>query len=223
MSWKLRAVDAAIAIALAGAVAMAALRVARYLRPSASLSAADTTTVPRWEEYGQRGVRFGPANPRVTLVEFLDFQCEFCGLAANYLEHVKATYRNDVAIVLRHAPIHTGSWDAAAAMECAVSLDVFDPVYVALYRQRDSIPRKGPAAIAAEAAKVDVDELRACMASADVQAAVTLDTAAFHRLRARGTPTFLINDLRVSGYQTAEVMDSLMALQLRRAGRGVGR
>ena len=48
---------------------------------------------------------FGPADAKVTLVEFSDFECPFCSRAANVLTQVKEKYSDKVRVVFRHFPL----------------------------------------------------------------------------------------------------------------------
>ncbi|HJX51231.1 MAG TPA: thioredoxin domain-containing protein [Polyangia bacterium] len=65
--------------------------------------------------------RRGPDSARVTLVEFGDFQCWFCGTVEPTVKRVLATYPNDVALVFVNLPlsIHANSLRAAQAFLAA--------------------------------------------------------------------------------------------------------
>ena len=47
----------------------------------------------------------GPANAKVTIVEFSDFQCPYCRRGYETMEQLAKAYPNDVKIVFKHFPL----------------------------------------------------------------------------------------------------------------------
>src|SRR6185437_912343 len=47
----------------------------------------------------------GARDPKVTIVEWADFQCPFCGRAAATMDQLLTTYPNDVRLVFKHQPL----------------------------------------------------------------------------------------------------------------------
>ncbi|MBP9691455.1 thioredoxin domain-containing protein [Candidatus Woesebacteria bacterium] len=64
----------------------------------------------------------GPADAKVTIVEFSDFECPFCARAYQTVNQIKSEFPNDVRIVYKHLPltnIHPNAQGAAEAAVCA--------------------------------------------------------------------------------------------------------
>src|SRR5690242_18699138 len=65
----------------------------------------------------------GPMDAPVTLVEYGDFECPFCGMAYADLKDIRARVGNAMRFVFRHfpRPVHPHAWNAAEASECAAA------------------------------------------------------------------------------------------------------
>lgn len=64
----------------------------------------------------------GASKPKVTLIEYSDFECPFCQRFHPTVKQLAAKYPNDVAVVYRHFPlesIHPNARGYAVASECA--------------------------------------------------------------------------------------------------------
>ena len=63
----------------------------------------------------------GNKDAAITLVEYSDFECPFCGQFHTTLQQVARDYPNDVKIIFRHFPLsfHPEAEPAALAAECA--------------------------------------------------------------------------------------------------------
>jgi protein-disulfide isomerase len=59
----------------------------------------------------------GPANAKVTLVEFSDLECPYCAQISPVLDSVAKAFPNDVRVVFKHFPLsfHPKAREAAAA------------------------------------------------------------------------------------------------------------
>lgn len=67
----------------------------------------------------------------VTLVEFLDFECEACGAAFPALEQLRAEYGDRITFVARYFPIpsHRNAENAAVAVQAAAEQGQFEAMY----------------------------------------------------------------------------------------------
>lgn len=85
----------------------------------------------------------GPDDALVTIVEYADFQCPYCSLAAANLKALRERYPDDVRIIYRHFPlasIHDKAIPAAQAVEAAglQSEDAFWSLHDLLYETQDT-------------------------------------------------------------------------------------
>ena len=71
----------------------------------------------------------------VTVVEFLDFECEACGAFYPLVEELRSRYAGDITYVVRYFPLpgHVNSTQAALAAEAAAQQDRFEDMYHLLF------------------------------------------------------------------------------------------
>ena len=79
--------------------------------------------------------RKGAANPKVTIVEFADFECPHCAEMKNILNDIIKTYPKDVAVVFKQFPLphHTHAVGAARAALAAKRQARFWPMHDMLF------------------------------------------------------------------------------------------
>jgi protein-disulfide isomerase len=165
----------------------------------------------------------GPADAKVTLVEYGDFECSYCGLAEPTIREVLADF-GDVQYVWRHLPlndVHPYAQVAAEAAEAAAAQDAFWPMHDLLLAQEDL---RGKNVI--EAAKhlgLDVerfsDDLREHAGAARI--AEDVDSADLSGVS--GTPTFFINGKRHNGAYDIDALSTAVRAARIRAGVVKGR
>ncbi len=94
---------------------IAALTLANRAAPVATSSGAiDVTRLVRADS-----PVYGPADAKVTLVEFLDPECEACRAIHPVVKDLKTKYSNRFRLVVRYMPLHSNSVLAASAAEAA--------------------------------------------------------------------------------------------------------
>ncbi|WP_315982468.1 thioredoxin domain-containing protein [Aliamphritea spongicola] len=86
-------------------------------------SVADTASLER-----PYSPSFGPANAKVTIVEFFDPACEACRAFYPFVKRIMAEYPQDVRLVLRYTTFHEGSDEVVRILEAARKQDLFKPV-----------------------------------------------------------------------------------------------
>ncbi|MFE2756107.1 DsbA family protein [Actinosynnema sp. NPDC059335] len=145
---------------------------------------------------------------KVTLVEFLDFQCPACAsYYANITKELERDYQGRITFVTRNFPLqmHPLAVPAARAAEAAGKQGKFAEMYHALYDGFDQWAVDGqstsddlPRATAkfeefATAIGLDLARFRADVASPEVQEIIDRDVADGRELGVSSTPTFFVN------------------------------
>jgi protein-disulfide isomerase len=161
----------------------------------------------------------GPADAWVTVVEFGDFQCPYCAMAAFTVHEIASNWPDDVRVVFRHFPltgIHEHAMSAAIAAECADEQGQFWKMYDALYADQSKLDDAGLLATATSLG-LDVPTWQACIASDEARARVQSDLDLAGKLGVSGTPGFYVNGVSVEGAQPYDVFSSLIETELAKA------
>jgi protein-disulfide isomerase len=145
----------------------------------------------------------GPADSRVTMVEFVDFECPFCGrYAHDTLPRLRREYGDRIRYVSRQFPldIHPNAERAALAAECADEQNRYWPFHDALFKHQDRLGTPDLAGYARELG-LDMGRYERCLDDPATRARVQHDIADGRHYGVTGTPAFFINGRLVSGAQ----------------------
>lgn len=161
----------------------------------------------------------GPAEAKVVVVEFVDFQCPFCKQVYPMVRELAAQYGNRVKFILRDFPlndIHPEAQAAAEASGCAFAQgsEKFWAYHDKLYQNQEVLQASSYAALAAQ---VNLDEaaFATCMSSHARQEEIAADLADGAAVGVTGTPTFFLNGYRVQGVIPKEKFAKALDLLLK--------
>jgi len=165
----------------------------------------------------------GPADAKVTVVEYSDFQCPYCARVYETLENqVLKEYGDRIRFVFKNFPlasIHPWAEDGAVASECAFAQgnDQFWAMYNGLFAKQSELTKENFEEKAVEIAKsagLDVDAFQTCLQERKTLDAVHADEEEANTLGVNSTPTFFINGRRLSGAQTYEAFKQVLDAEL---------
>lgn len=144
----------------------------------------------------------GPADAKVTLVEFFDPSCEACRAFHPVLKELRQTFPNDLRIVMRYTVFHEGSDEAVRILEAARRQDLFEPVLDALLEQQPGWAVHGAPALdvaweIAASAGMDIDQGQEDRLFPGTTGVLNQDAADVATLDIRQTPTFFLNGKRL--------------------------
>jgi len=144
----------------------------------------------------------GPKDAPVTIVEFSDFECPYCGAAHDTVEQVMNTYAGKVRLVYRQFPLsfHPHAAKAAEASLCAADQGKFWEYHDVLFKDQKKLE---PTDLKAHASEVGMDAQKfgQCLDSGEKKKAVDADQAAGLQAGVGGTPAFFINGIFLNGAQ----------------------
>jgi len=147
----------------------------------------------------------GPKDAKVTIVEFSDFQCPFCGKGRSVMEEVATKYGNKVRIVFRDFPLsfHDKAQKAAEAGQCANEQGKFWAMHDWMFDNQSALDE---ASLKAAARKLgaDGDKFDQCLTSSKYASVVQKSMKEGGEAGVKGTPAFFVNGVFISGAQPFE-------------------
>ena len=164
-----------------------------------------------------KGPSRGPTNAPVTIVEFSDFQCPYCGREYPVIERLMKEYDGKLRLVFRHYPLdfHPFAQKAAEAGACAQEQGKFWELHDKMFTNQGKLAvadLKGYAKLLG----MDAPKFDKCLDSGEKKALVDDDLKAGSAAGVNGTPAFFINGIFVNGAQPYEHMKQAVDRELRK-------
>lgn len=151
-------------------------------------------------EYEPGDPWLGAAQPAVTIVAFLDYQCPYSKRLVPTLYELAELYSDDLRVVIKHNPLpmHGNARFAATAAIAAMQQGRFWVMNDALFENQTALDR--PAVLGyANRLGFDLPRFEAALDDAKTGERVDADAAQAQRLGARATPSMFINGRFLSG------------------------
>jgi protein-disulfide isomerase len=159
----------------------------------------------------------GPADAPVTLVEYGDFECPYCGRAEDVVRELLADF-GDLRYVWRHLPlsdVHPHAQLAAEAAEAAAKQGAFWEMHDLLFDHQDAL-RPSDLEGYARAVGLDTDRFVDELRSHEYASRIADDVDSADLSGVSGTPTFFVNGRRHHGaYDVAGLSASVRAARAR--------
>ncbi len=160
----------------------------------------------------------GNAAAPITLVEFSDYQCPFCGRVMPTLSQLRQTYGDRLRIVWKDFPlenIHPNAVKASEAAWCAGEQSKYWEYHDRLFANQSTLAIEGLKQHAA-AVGLDAAAFGTCLESGRHTAHVREGLAQGRDYGVDSTPTFFINGRRVTGAQPLNVFTAIVEDELSR-------
>ena len=159
----------------------------------------------------------GSKNPKVTIIEFSDFQCPFCSKAFSTVESVVAKYKGDVQVVYKNFPLsfHKEAKPAALVAYAVKKLygdEKFFQFAAILYSKQNDWKKNPEEKFEGYVKEIGADwgKVKAEAEKPVTEAAVSDDIREAGNLNIRSVPAFFVNGKKVSGAKPAEFFESMI-------------
>jgi protein-disulfide isomerase len=160
----------------------------------------------------------GDANAPVTIVEFSDFQCPFCGrFYKQTLPLIEKEYINTgkVKLIFRDFPLnfHENAQKAAEAAECADEQGKFWEYHDKIFENQKKLDMTSLKGYAAEIG-LDIEKFDSCIDTGKYSSEVQKDFNDGSRYGVSGTPTFFINGIKLVGAYPFDAFKQIIDAEL---------
>ncbi|MAG08461.1 hypothetical protein CMO89_03235 [Candidatus Woesearchaeota archaeon] len=176
----------------------------------------------------------GPDNAKVTVVEFSDFECSYCGAAAGTHEGLVSQFKSrdptweapvpklkelaeqgKIRLVYRDFPLrfHQNAQKASEAAECADEQGKFWEYHDKIFENQGSIDVASLKKYASDLG-LNTAKFNECLDSGKMADEVTKDLNDGAKLGVSGTPAFFINGKLISGAQSFSAFKSIIDQEL---------
>lgn len=154
-------------------------------------------SIPVSDDDHVRGLSDAP----ITLVEYGDYECPYCGEAFPIVEQIRRTFGDSLRFVFRNLPlaqVHPHAERAAEMAEAVALQGDFWAMHDLLYEHQRALSDDHLFAYA-EQAGAEIERLKSDLAGGKPRQRVERDFEGAIRSGANGTPTFYVNGTRYDG------------------------
>jgi protein-disulfide isomerase len=143
----------------------------------------------------------GPADAPVTLVEYGDYECPYCGMAYQVVKSAQRELGKQLRFVFRNFPLaeaHPHARNAAQAAEAAAAQGKFWEMHDALFEHQEALEAEDIIGYA-KSLGLDMVKFTKDLQDATYAKRVRDDFRSGVKSGVNGTPTFFINGSRYEG------------------------
>jgi protein-disulfide isomerase len=159
-------------------------------------------------EVGPEDHMGGSATAPLTLVEYGDYECPYCGEAYPIVKEIEAILGDELRSVFRNFPlseVHPHAFQAAEAAESSAAQGRFWEMHDRLYENQRRLRTKDLLGHA-QALGLDVERVAAELEGNVYEARIRNDFVSGIRSGVNGTPTFFVNGVRHNGSYDLETL-----------------
>lgn len=174
---------------------------------------------PRFTIDTSTGHAAGPGDAPITLVEFSDYQCPFCGRSQPTVAKVLSSYPGKIRHVFMDFPLtqlHPLALQAAVASRCAEEQGKYPEYHARLFAEQRSLSAQNFKKWAAELG-LDGAAFETCLGSGKFDATIERSLDAGRSVGVSGTPAFFVNGVPIHGSQPYEIFEQTIDAELSRA------
>jgi protein-disulfide isomerase len=166
----------------------------------------------------------GNPDAKVTLVEYLDFECEACGAYYPLIKQLGTEFPNDLRIVTRYFPLpgHKNSMTAAIAVEAASKQGKYWEMHDKLFETQETwgnkqMPTPQVFEQYAQEIGLDIEKFKADVTDPSTKARVQRDFDASEKLGNNSTPSLFVQGVKIQNPRSYEAFKQLIQSEIDKA------
>ncbi len=143
----------------------------------------------------------GASTAKITIVEYGDYQCPYCGKAYYEIKQLQEKFGEDLCLVFRNFPLanmHEHAFHAAEAAEIASDYNKFWEMHDLLFENQEYLADKD-LAIYADKLGINPEEFVSQLLQNTKTEKVKADFLSGAESGVNGTPSFFVNGIKYSG------------------------
>lgn len=140
----------------------------------------------------------GSAKPKLTIVEFADFNCSMCANSYSKIREISLKHKKDVKIIYRDFPNFETSINKAMAARCAGEQGLFWLMHDKLFQNAEAETNDDLISLAGQIG-ADIKKFTECLSSNKYLQNIQKDYVDAETLGLSGTPTWFFNGYKIEG------------------------
>lgn len=177
-----------------------------------------STKAPAGQLVREDSPTMGPADAKITLVEFYDPECESCAAFAPVVKKIYSDYGGKVRLVMRYMPLHRNSMTAATFTEAAGEQGKYWEAQELLFKKQPEWGEKHGAPPDPNAPPInvlfdkyakelglDMEKAKASINARKFDEKIKRDQTDGQGLGVRRTPTFFVNGRELARFSEADL------------------
>jgi protein-disulfide isomerase len=173
-----------------------------------SLVSSNTTSLVK-----QQSISFGENKQNVTVVEFLDPECESCALFYPIMRKLYKEHYSDIKLVIRYLANHKNSKFAIQILEASREQNKYEEVLNIMFEKQPiwaEHNNEKPELLWTFLGQIDglnIDKLKEDMKNPKIDEILNNDAKDAKALEVRGTPTIFVNDKKLQRLSEKDLFD----------------
>ena len=158
-------------------------------------------------------IKFGDNKKNISVVEFLDPECESCALFHPIMRKVYKEYHEDIQLVVRYVPNHKNSKFAVRILEASRVQNKYEEVLNVIFEKQPLWAQHNnekPELLwefLAVIPDLDISKLKEDSKNPKIDEIMDIDSSDARELNVRGTPTIFVNEKRLSVLSQKDLFD----------------
>jgi protein-disulfide isomerase len=160
----------------------------------------------------------GARQPKVTIVEYSDFECPFCSRMTDTVHRLLKEFPNDLAVAFKHFPLpmHPNALPAAIAAEAAKEQGKFWEMHDKLFANQRALDRPNLEKYAQELG-LDMTRFKAALDGQKNKDVIEAQQKEGQTFGVRGTPSSFVNGRFMRGAQPFESFKTIIQEEIKKA------
>ncbi|WP_368031147.1 DsbA family protein [Arcobacter sp. s6] len=158
-------------------------------------------------------IKFGDNKKNISVVEFLDPECESCALFHPIMRKLYKEYHEEIQLVVRYVPNHKNSRFAIKILEASRIQNKYEEVLSVIFEKQPLWAQHNnekPELLwefLAVIPDLDINKLKEDSKNPEIEKIMDIDTQDANQLNVRGTPTIFVNEKRLSVLSQKDLFD----------------